>query len=303
MDEQQGEKSPQEPSNSELKQIRTFQGDVADALGRQKESLVSIQQREAEKKRALGEIAGASAATDESKRRDILYLSLGSVFLIAVGLFGAWYGYKEFVRRSAPPVAVAPASRLITPNLERSLNVASSTREKFAADFAKETGGLKADELKHVVLRVGQGESAPIMETGKFFNLLESRAPGSLIRSFEKLFMVGGLGEEQFLIIKTSSFENAYPGMLSWEADMAEELIPVFANANTLPEKANEGGYVFKDTIIRNKDVRVLNAGFGTSTRPVLLYTFFDNSMVVITESPETLQILMDRLSREKLSR
>jgi len=92
---------------------------------------------------------------------------------------------------------------------------------------------------------------------------------------------------------------------------MAEDLLPIFGNPDLV--KASEESNVFKDVIIRNKDVRVLEvthtiaSGTASSTevvqKPVLLYSFFDNQMLIITDKIETLQTIIDRLTREKLSR
>src|SRR3989344_1047261 len=119
---------------SPLKQIRTYQGDVADALGNQKESLVSIQQQEVLRRRASG-ISTEPSATDmeiDKKKKDFLFLLIGSAFFIIVGTLGAWFGYREYVRRIAPQVLAVPESRLISPDKEAETNISLMSREDFA---------------------------------------------------------------------------------------------------------------------------------------------------------------------------
>ena len=305
------------PSNPEssLKQIRTFQGDVAEALTHQNESLVSIQQTEAARRRATG--APNPSDENENKRRDFVFLLVGSIFFIVVGVAGAWYGYREYLSRTAPPVLVIPENRFISPTGEVTLPISSLNREGFAVSFNELVSKTKPEELTHVVLKKDALEISPSISTAEFFSLLESQAPGSLVRSFGPLFMVGSVGESPFLIIKLASFENAFAGMLLWETTMAEDLTPIFGNANVV--KAIAPTSVFRDVIVRNKDVRVLETVVestvvtgtgtstatttGTSTVPVLLYSFFDNSMLIITDRIEALQTLIDRLTRERLSR
>lgn len=303
------------PPDPQLKQIRTFQGDVADALTHQNESLVSIQQTEAARRRA-----SSNPVTDEvreGKRKDFLFLLLGSIIFILIGVTGAWYGYREYLVRTAPPVLVVPENRFIASNKEVTLPIATLTRESFAASFQELISNNKSEEITHVLLKKDAEELTPSITTTELFSLLEAEAPGSLVRSFDPLFMTGALGENPFLIIKLQSFENAYAGMLLWEETLAEDLTPVFANANTV--KAIAPASVFRDVIVRNKDVRILEAtletqvvtGTGTSTAtstssvvvPVILYSFFDNNMLVITDNIEALQTLIDRLARERLSR
>ena len=72
MEETQGEKS-----SSPLKQIRTFQGDVAEALGKQKESIFSIQQSEQLKRASGGTVPEAdNDAESDKKRKEFILLTL-----------------------------------------------------------------------------------------------------------------------------------------------------------------------------------------------------------------------------------
>ncbi len=293
--------------DSPLKQIRTFQGDVAEALSRQNESLVSIQQTEQFKRRVAGIDDPATAAELEAtkRRRGFFFFLVGSIFFIALGLLGAWYGYHEFVRKTAPPRLSMPANRFISPTSEVSIDLSNATRETLIAAFSSATMGLSPEELRHVVGRSGREEDAPLVKTAEFLKILESRAPGNLVRAFESLFMLGALGESPFLIIKLASFENAFPGMLAWEANLAQDLGPLLSTAELV--KAIVPASVFKDVIMKNKDIRVLELSNsltpGEAPRTILLYSFFDNNTLIITDDIETLQTLIDQLTREKLSR
>lgn len=250
------------------------------------------------------------------KRGDFLFLFLGSIFFIVVGVVGAWYGYKTILERTAPPIIAVPESRFITPNEEVVLNATGLDRLGFGSAFETHVSLNGENELIHVVVRKVGTESSPLLTTSELMALLESRAPGSLVRAFDDVFMTGALGESRFLILKLASFENAFAGMLSWEENIAEDLTPILANGLTV--KAIAPGSVFKDVIVRNKDVRVLEhtvdsanspqastteGTFTEFTETVLLYSFFDNNMLIITDSIETLQSLIERLARERLSR
>jgi hypothetical protein len=239
---------------------------------------------------------------------------LGSVVLIAMGGLGAWFGYQELLRRSAPPVISIPENRFITSGSEINLNLLTSNRERFAIAFAETISGTPVGELRHVVMRKGEGNAAPILTTTEFLALIESRAPGNLVRAFDQLYMTGSIGANPFIVIRLGSFENAFAGMLAWESTMGEDLIPLFSSPELM--KAIEETNVFRDVIVRNKDVRVLSGTLvsaqqdedgevvtSTTTTPVLLYSFFDNNMLIITNKIEALQTLIDRLTREKLSR
>ncbi len=122
------------------------------------------------------------------------------------------------------------------------------------------------------------------------------------MRSFEPYFMLGTLGESRFIIFRLASFENAFSGMLNWEKNLPADLGTLFSTAPLLSNITTES--VFKDVIYRNKDVRLLSVPTGpnsTSTTPVLMYSFFDNKKLIITDNIETLQILIDRLTQTLL--
>ncbi|MDO8424238.1 MAG: hypothetical protein Q7S54_01340 [bacterium] len=287
------ENNPPQNSPSSLKQIRTFQGDVAEALGRQKESLVSIQQTEQFKKRL--EPALSLDSEIAKKRRNFFFLLVGSFFFIWLGLMGAWFGYREYERKTAPPVISVPLNRFISPESTASLDLSGSnaTRDGLITVFDSAVFGLASGELRQIILKNGAMEEAPLIETPRFFEIIGSQAPGSLIRALDPAFMIGALGESRFIIFKISSFANAFSGMLAWEPALAEDLGPLLGKAELL--KVSASASVFKDMVVRNKDVRVLE--------PILLYSFLDNEKLIITDKIETLQTLIERLTREKLSR
>ncbi|OHB10841.1 MAG: hypothetical protein A3G05_02330 [Candidatus Zambryskibacteria bacterium RIFCSPLOWO2_12_FULL_45_14] len=279
MEEAHEEKSNQPPP---LKQIRTFQGDVAEALQRQQESLVSIQRAEHLKRGSI------EPSGDDQTRKQSLFLILGSLLLFALGSAGAWYAYNAFIDKTRTPPIAVPVNRFITSNTEVNLDItASSSRDVVISAISGAAGNVPGNELHHIQVPLSSSE---------FFQTLGSRAPGSLVRAFDPLFMFGALGQSNFLIIKLASFENAFAGMLLWEKNMAQDIGPLFTTAPLL--KSIPVGATFTDVTDRNKDMRML----AIEGKSILLYSFFDNNMVIITDSIETLRTLIERLTREKLS-
>ena len=278
-----------------LKQIRTFQGDVAEALQKQRESLVSIQRAEQLKKGSGGSIATSPETTE--KRKQFFYLLLGSFFFLVLGVVGAWYAYNEFVRKTAAPTIAVPANRFISANTETHLNLTDPSRETLISALSGAISGVARGELRHVILKKVVGNENQLISPSEFLNILESQAPGNLIRAFDPLFMSGAFGESAFLIIKLASFENAFAGMLMWEKSLSQDIGPLFATAEFLRSVPPET--VFTDITDRNKDIRILALG----GQPILLYSFLDNNTLIITDSMETLRTLIDRLTQEKLSR
>ena len=218
----------------------------------------------------------------------MFYLILGSLLLFTIGGLGAWYAYGEYMKKSSTPVIVVPSNRFVSTNSQIELKPTTLSREALInaiSDAAKDT---PEGELKHLTLN---------LSTDKFLETLGSRAPSNLIRAFDPLFMIGVFGRSNFLIIKLESFENAFAGMLAWEEDMRTDIGPIFATAERLRSAPPET--TFTDITDKNKDIRT----FSPDGEPILLYSFFDNSLLIITDNIETMRVLVDHMTREKLSR
>ncbi len=278
-----------------LKQIRTFQGDVAEALQKQHESLVSIQRVEHLKKDATQSSGGL---TDVSKKRiEFTYLLLGSFLLFMLSATGVWYAYNEYVKKTTTPPIAAPENRFIYSEGELVLNISETSREDFIKTLSSALGGVAEGEVRHVVLKKGILEETELLPTSEFFSILKSRAPGQLVRAFDPLFMLGAYGKSTFLIIKLASFENAFAGILAWEKDLNRDIGPLLATKEI--SRNIESGTAFIDIIDRNKDARMLSF----YDQPTLIYSFLDNNTLIITDNLETLRVVVDRLTKEKLSR
>lgn len=288
-----------------LKQIRTFQGDVAEALQKQRESLISIQQKE-HLKGDLTRYTDSTPVEDAhtKRRKEVFLLFMGSLVLLMLGAVGAWFTYREFVRKTSAPMMVAPANRLISTQTEVDLDFATTSRELFFKAFSSAKEDTPAEQFRHIVLRRGPSAESPPVSVEEFLKVLGSHAPGSLVRAFNPLFMLGSFRESStsdrastFLIIKLVSFENAFAGMLLWEKNLSQDIGPLFATIELSREVVPES--VFTDIVDRNKDIRMLSLG----DQPILLYAFFERNFLVITDSIETLRVIGDHLTREQLSR
>lgn len=292
--------NPEQNEKSELKQIRTFQGDIADALKRQQESLVSIQRAESIKS---GNLSYRSESTGKTVRNTSL-LVLGSFLLILLGSVGGWYAYREFVNKTRTPVIASLPNQFLSVNNTVNIDVTNPTREKIINAVSTNLTNIKDGEVRQVVLnRLNElGESVTISIT-EFLTALQTSAQGSLVRAFGPLYMTGALKSSNsdevgtFLIINLSSFENAFAGMLLWEKTLAQDIGPLFTTAPLLVNVPTETAFV--DITDRNKDIRAL----VLEEKPLLMYSFFDNEKLIITDNLETMRTLIDRLTREKLSR
>lgn len=296
------EKSTEE--NSPLKQIRTYQGDVASAINKQNETLVSIQRAQAQKNAqgfSSGKLKSPEEMLEEKSKKTAILLLVGMVFLIGLGATGAWYAYKGYKAKTALP------TQLITPNkfliTESSTNLDALALNKDSFIQAVQSEWIKEDTsgIKQLQLERGAPENQKLLTTEDFLSLIQSHAPANLIRSFDPLFMfgfIGGKPKHTFLLIKLDSFDNAFPGMIEWEKYLADDTLPLFNSYDVSKSIASQTS--FSDITIKNKDARILKSPSGQT---VLLYSFYNNNMLILTDNEETLRALLTRLDSEKLSR
>lgn len=290
-----------------LKQIRTFQGDVAEALRNQNESLVSIQRAEQVKilQNPVAQASSRMSLESVKRKRDAIFFIVGSIVLLALGATGAWFAYQGFINQTRTETISGPVSKFINTGSNAEVLAASTTaRDTLTRLIGEASDGVPVGDIRHIAINAVAGSDNSALTAEGFFKVLNANTPGSLVRAFEPYFMLGALGsgssttpESNFLIFKLASFENAYAGMLLWEKDMAKDIAAIFSSAvyiNSVPP-----GTVFVDITDKNKDIRALTL----EGMPVLLYSFYDSRMLVVTDRIETMRIILDRLSREKLSR
>jgi hypothetical protein len=293
------ESKTSENEPNQLKQIRTFQGDVAEALKSQRESLVSIQQTEHLRKKTLQSDTDDSLE-DTNKRKTFFLLLLGSFLLFILSAGGVWFGYSQFIKKSSTPIATAPSNRFVSSSQEVTINLRENTSRGNLIDILSGAASGSADgEIKHIIITKENTERNEnyLLPTDELLKILETKVPPNLARAFDPLFMFGTLGESRFLIIKLTSFENAFAGILTWEKDLKQDIGPLFSTAGLLRNLSPETDFI--DITDNNKDVRAITLG----NQPILLYSFLDNNILIITDKIDTLRTLIDRITREKLSR
>lgn len=306
-----------------IKPLRTFQGDAADAIQKQKASLLTIKLAE-EKRRQETEKEKEPASYGIKAMSLVL-----SVLLILVGI-STVFAFNYFTKLKKP---TAPLFTTVVPyDTFREYNVTGKGREDLVREFAMERGSVAT--VRNGVRYVQMVEATPTgkaeISAQRFLEIMETKEPAFLARSLGETVMAGTLlttKPEPFLVVKIASFDNAYSGMLQWEAALAQDLGPLFtgerissragqsalrqtANANatgtaatgtpeSAPEPQGRAGR-FDDLLVRNLDTRVVRTETGSIG---LLYSFVDKSTLVITSSEAALIGIVEKMNAAKLVR
>jgi hypothetical protein len=129
-------------------------------------------------------------------------------------------------------------------------------------------------------------------------SVLTPQISGTFGRTIREIAF-GGAAQDPFIIMKVTSFDAAFAGMLEWERTMSSDLTPFFGNTVviTFDPSARTDTQVrdafFKDVIASNKNARVLLDEDGHER---IIYTFVDQNTILITKTKETLDVLLPRM-------
>ncbi|MFC1615131.1 hypothetical protein ACFL22_01090 [Patescibacteria group bacterium] len=280
--------------------VRTYKSDVAAALKRGKTSMTQLVMAEQEKK-------GFQKEKQPVSKKNI-FIIIAIVLLVVAGLSAvAWVGGYKFKSKITPAgTTTINVPSLIFTEVKGEINVTDMSEEKVRSSIQNEiiSTNIKLDSIKTLYftedafIQTNEGMQAykSIIDTKHFFEASDISVPARLDRSLDDEFMFGihmFNGNQPFIILKTSYFENAFSGMLEWEPFLAEDILPIFAYTGTTTIY-NEP---FQDVVVKNRDLRVIKNDEGKNE---LLYMFLDKNTAIITTNLSTLDEIILRINKQK---
>lgn len=273
--------TPPEVNVSSLQTLRTFESDVAEAVERQKASVVKIALAEQKRKRQ-----DRLAEVPKTASRSILYV-FTSVLLVAAGIGVLAYFFVSLPTPSAPVAPIADRT-IIASDAHTEQNIQNEPRENLSR-VIREAADSAGSGVTSIQLKTGENSA---ISSQDLMRALSPRAPSSLIRNLKEEYMVGALHTDSstpFIILTTTSFESAFAAMLEWETVMTDDLLLLF-NGTAAPTSTTP----FEDLLLRNKDIRLTKDEFGNT---VIAYVFLDKTTIAITDSVDILEQIITRYS------
>lgn len=286
-------------NGKDVKVLRTYTSDMADAIRTNEVSVIKIALAEKEK-REQEDIYKKAEGSKLSK----VFLVIGGVIFIIAAIIGVYFLYQNKKNQEAN-------KPLVMTNIDTFLSYDSKS-------YIDTTNVVTINDLLGVInqgsIGVTQGlvnalfftkmiNNVPELITSKnFLSLIQSTAPESLTRSLTDKFLLGkyanpnAAGEHgksgTFLILETTDYALAYASMINWENTMLKDLFVLFKikverTEDPLFEKQ------WKDIIINNRDARVLYGEDGTG---ILYYVFINKNDLVITDNIDALKEVTGRL-------
>ncbi len=357
-----------------IKPVRTYEGDVAEAMSHKRTSTASIAIAESKKQQ------GAERVGDETPShagRKITMLVI-SILLLGGGAYGAYYLYsKSALAPVTPIIPQQKASPSIIPaDTQAVLTIASQSPNLMRATIAQEINKPQEPNSIREIIMATKDTSGQLVRVSAtdMIKRLDINAPDILTRSLTPNWMLGVYNSPDnvksvFIVGTTNFFQNTFAGMLQWERVMADDLrqflypdnvegilnangtsravVPVnplsgidsilpFAGSTTAATSSmaqatstattrnatassTRSGTAsttvetvaplrqyltirgkFEDRIVKNKDVRAFRTDSG---QILFLYSFIDNTKLVISDTESTLAEILSRLEKQSFIR
>ena len=212
--------------------IHTYEDDIKNTIKDNKISMVKIAMEEAKKKEAEQKVEEELSPTS-SKNQKIILVSL---VLFIVGTLGIFFSWNYFMAKKSVDMENSLAHKQsIIPYDEEylvDLDIGSHTRFLEKLDKAKANFYEKDTSIIYLPIEDKLGTSTSLINTERFFYVLQTRTPAPLVRALNTNFMFGlnKIDDQKnpFLILTSDSFNQVYAGMLEWEPAMADDIGDLF---------------------------------------------------------------------------
>ncbi len=294
-----------------VKAVETYQGDIEKLVQKKNVSVVSMAAAE-EKRRA-----NTTQGEPEVPRPWLSTLSKTAMIIGGIGLLAGAGLAIFFVTKPAPSVIIetdAPAP-FIYVDETFGFNVPLGSFKRAAAMAALEGQRQQIQLSLGLIARIylaipptTPGGSNTPLSVAQLLAVLAPNVPAALLRAVDPYEYLLGVhsydGNQAFLILKTTSYEQTFSGMLQWEQFMRQDLAPLFsrraqvqiqqdvnASSTTPTPDIIQTGFI--DRIIENHDVRAVQDINGEIS---ILWSFVDRNTLVITTNEATLREITSRL-------
>lgn len=283
----------------ELKTLRTYTSDMAEAVRTNEASVIKIALAEKEKREQEAVFEKAKG----TKISRTLFV-IGGIILIALAIIGSLYLLWKKKQNEVQVVVQEKTETFILYNDEIKIDATQATNAIDLAGLINKESLSKVGSVNAIFLEKKINDSNVLLTAKEFLSLIGSTAPGALIRSFADNYLLGKYSYQNgtetktstFLIFETTNYSQSYASMLSWEKTIFRDLYTTFdikVPESTEGQTETIFDRPWKDMIINNRDARVL---YGDTGEGVLFYTFINKDKLVITNDIQTLKKLISEL-------
>lgn len=290
-----------EPAAPITTDIHTFKSDFADHIDTQQASKFSVLAAQGDAK----DTRAPQPAVLKPKQNNRWPLIVGATLLILLGIGGVGGAAYWFISKSTVPTPFTVPS-LIFADEKVEVTGTGAALATAIAQVAHQTS-VNGNVIVTYETSATSSKSGVIktpVAGGILIRDLFDAAPDILTRNIDdtSTFGVvdGGNTTAPFFILRVSSYERTFAGMLGWEATIATDLATLYPTSPAAAAVANGsstpliGNGRFIDEVVSNHDVRAIKDPAGNT---VLLYGYRDKQTLIIAHDEAAFSILLNRLN------
>jgi len=297
--------------------MHTYKSDFTDRVGTHSTTQFSVLAAEQD-------VKPSSRQVPTKAKKSLVPIIAGVMLLLLAGA-GSYAVYLYIGARHVVPVVTLSVPSLIVADEYKKLSGSGSELMRELAQVANEVL-VNGNALVTYVEQPATGTPGVIAGSpapgGVLIAGLNLPAPDLLLRNITDASTVGVIREggdtRAFFVLRVSSYERTFAGMLTWEPLMERDLgllYPLYTQAaapepevdlntaSTTPAATSTPAVQttipatsrgrFEDTIVANRDVRILR---DTQGRAIMLYGYADKETLIIARNEASFAALLTRL-------
>lgn len=296
--------------------LQTYTGDFAKRIDSERASAFAVIAADADRRRN----APAPMRSNIPKQPGLLYVVVATILVVG-GTTSLYLAYSYW--KSGEPLLIpTPASTLIAADEEAKVRKEDGDAFRLfrdAAEAPQPDGSIRV--VYYTIATSTATGVSDIRQPGTvFLSAMRLRAPDVLTRSVRSESTVGGVGagggSHPFFVLRTTSYERSFSGMLAWEGTLAQDLAILYPeydgglpapggwSATTTEALASStapvqtpaparGERAFRDEVVESYDVRVLRDEQG---RSIMLYGYRDERTLIIVRDEKAFAAILTRL-------
>lgn len=280
---------------SGLKNLRTYQGDIEEIMGKEQTSISTIAIAEQERKiRDKKEDSPEEKYLNSNFRNRFFVIS--SLVLVLLGISAISYVY--YIKSNNEKIDVAQNSYILNYTEKESLDFNSINKDIFEEKIISFKKSFNKPINSVLYLEILNGKSKEDIK--KILNIISPNISSAFLRSLDENYMFGIFSydtNEPYIILTTKDYGASYAGMLKWEETIYNDLGKIFQNSKT---SENINLFTFRDESIKNKDLRILS---DENQKTVLVYGFIDKNTIVITKNELIFGTILNKIMTSKTIR
>ncbi len=275
------EPEKKEEEKNLIKSLRTYQGDVEEAMQKNRTSSADV--FVAEQKRKIA--APREEVPRQSFWRNKTMAIIAILFLLVgvVSIAGVYY-----LKQNERVTVTKQSKTIIGFSSEKPVIADNLNKNQLETQIVKEVDAFRMppNSILYLNLENSNGETTLV---GNVFQNLFPNSPSQLIRALDSKYMFGVYSfdtNELFIILTVNDYANAYSGMLKWEPEMVSDFSSLFKI------KSGDTDGIFADESLKNKDLRIL---VDVNKKTILSYSFLDRNTIVITTNENILTSVLGK--------